>query len=55
MLEKDVINKRKEWTEPKLEKGKLLNEVTFMPGGQYSSQDGSGCGVFKEIITLGQC
>jgi hypothetical protein len=55
MPEKD-INKKKQWTEPKLENGELLNEVTFMPGSQYGSHDGgSGCGILKEIITLGQC
>ncbi len=54
MLEKDM-NKKKEWNEPKLEKGELINEVTFT-AGQYGSHDGgSGCGLFEEIITLGQC
>jgi hypothetical protein len=56
MLEKDIINKKKEWTDPKLEKGESVSEVTFTAGSQYGSHDGgSGCGIFEEIITLGQC
>jgi len=55
MLEKDVTNKKKEWTEPKLEMGELVNEVTFVPCSLYGGQDGSGCGILKKIITLGQC
>lgn len=52
----DDKNKKKEWTEPKLEKGESVNEITFMPGGQYGSHEsGSGCGLFEKIITLGQC
>jgi hypothetical protein len=54
MLEKEM-SKKKEWTEPILEKGESIQEVTFS-AGQYGSHDGgSGCGLFEEIITLGQC
>jgi len=54
MVEKD-IKKKKEWIEPTLEKGKLVNQVTFTAGSQYGSPDKSGCGLFKNIITLGHC
>jgi hypothetical protein len=55
MDEKD-IRKKKEWSEPKLEKGELLNESTFTAGSQYGSHDsGSGCGIFEKIIKLGRC
>jgi len=54
MVEKD-IKKKKEWIEPTLEKGELVNQVTFTAGSQYGSSDKAGCGLFKKIITLGHC
>lgn len=55
MDEKD-IKKKGEWTEPTLEKGGSVSEVTFTAGSQYGSLDGgSGCGILEKIVKLGQC
>lgn len=55
MLDND-LNKKKVWTEPILEKGESIQEVTFTAGSQYGSHDGgSDCGLLEKIITLGQC
>ena len=55
MLDND-LNKKKVWTEPILEKGESIQEVTITTGSQYGSHDGgSDCGLLEKIITLGQC
>jgi hypothetical protein len=55
LLEKDIINKKKEWTDPELGKGEDLSvfNVTMMAYG--SGGGGDGCGILEKIVKLGQC